>query len=107
MKRPIRTLILSAMLLSACAVHRQRLEADAVVLVLNQPTAGQVTLHCSLDGFAPRAARKVAAAWEVSLPAHRPFAYFYRVDGNLFLPDCAVREKDDFGSENCLFDPRP
>ena len=72
---------------------------------LKKPEAKSVVLACSLDGFEPRLARNVAGRWEVTLPADEAFNYFYRVDGVPFLPDCPMKENDDFGSENCIFDP--
>ena len=30
----------------------------------------------------------------------------YLVDGKPFLPSCTMKERDDFGSENCIFEPK-
>lgn len=105
----IRYLVLSLMagfFLSGCAAHVHRIEGNNVTLILKRPQAHRVTLACSLDGFQPRSARRVSGRWEVTLPADQAFTYFFRVDGVLFLPDCPLKEKDDFGSENCIFDPQ-
>jgi hypothetical protein len=45
--------------------------------------------------------------WRVSLKRAGEFRYFYLVDGKPFLPECGLREKDDFGAVNCIFAPYP
>lgn len=92
--------------LSGCATHYHRIDGNQITLVLRRPAAKQVVLAISLDGFQPRSARHTSGRWEVSLPADETFKYFYRVDGELFLPDCPMKENDDFGSETCIFDPQ-
>ena len=76
-----------------------------MILILRKPEATRVVLVCSLDGFMPRTANRVDGCWEVKLPARETFTYFYRVDGEPFLPDCQMMENDGFGAKNCVFDP--
>jgi hypothetical protein len=91
--------------LTGCGTHYYRIDGNNMTLILKKPEAKSVVLACSLDGFEPRLARNVAGRWEVTLPADEAFNYYYRVDGVPFLPDCPMKENDDFGSENCIFDP--
>ncbi len=91
--------------LSACSAHHYRADGDRVTLFLRIPEAKKVVLYGSMDGFAAHPATYTSGTWEVRLPLDKPFTYFYRVNDELFLPDCPAREKDDFGSENCIFDP--
>lgn len=93
-------------LMAGCATHYHRVQDDRVSLYLERPEAKRVSLACSLDGFAPREARWEDGWWVVRLPADRAFRYFYILDGRSFTPACRLKEKDDFGAENCLFDPR-
>ncbi|WP_319405058.1 hypothetical protein [uncultured Desulfosarcina sp.] len=93
-------------LLYGCGTHYYRTDGSNTTLILIKPEAEQVILACSLDGFSPRPAKKVAGYWEVTLPANESFKYFYRVDGELFLPDCPMKENDDFGSKTCIYDPQ-
>lgn len=93
-------------LMAGCSSHYCTKQGDTVVLYLNKPEARQVMLVCSLDGFEPHEARDLEGRWKVSLPLADQFRYCYVVDGNIFLPPCQIREKDDFGSENCVFDPQ-
>jgi hypothetical protein len=94
--------------LLGCATHYHRQRGREAEFYLRAPGARQVALVTSLDDFTPHPARRVsAAAWHVALPADRPFRYFYLVDGEPFLPDCAETEADDFGGSNCIFSPSP
>lgn len=92
-------------LLTGCSTHYHQVRGDTLTLYLDKPTARQVFLACSSDMFVPHEARKDNKRWVVSLPAGFPFRYFYLVDGEIFLPPCRMKEKDDFGSENCIFEP--
>ena len=107
MKKIIGLIIGSWLLLaSGCASHYYRLKADSVTLYLRAPGARVVTLATSLDEFALHRAQKIDAdTWEVSMPATREFSYFYTVDGKVYLPDCKLKETDDFGADNCIFVP--
>lgn len=105
MKRRLSLVAALGLLLSGCAVHSQRIQGDEIILMLRQPSAKTVVLACSLDGFTLRPAQMVSGRWEVKLPANSAFRYFYKVDGRIFIPDCSMKESDDFGSENCIFDP--
>jgi len=90
---------------SACVSHHHRLAGDQVILTLKYPDAEKVVLFCSIDGFKPRQATLVSKSWESEVPAGATFRYFYRVDDTVFIPDCLMKEKDDFGFENCIYDP--
>ena len=91
--------------LSACISHHHRIDGDHMILILRYPDAKKVVLFCSLDGYKPRVAKKVSNDWETEMPSGETFRYFYQVDDKPFLPHCSMREKDDFGFENCIYDP--
>jgi 1,4-alpha-glucan branching enzyme len=77
-----------------------------VIFHLDLPAARQVDFAYSLDGFSLHTLnKKQEGIWEISVPAEIEFQYFFRVDGAVYLPECESREADDFGSENCIFDP--
>ncbi|MBB5347291.1 hypothetical protein JWG42_14895 [Desulfoprunum benzoelyticum] len=93
------------LLLAGCSTHSHGLHNGVVTLYLDVPAGRQVSLACSRDGFVPHPARREHGRWAVSLPADGPFRYFYLVDGAVYVPPCRLREKDDFGADNCVFDP--
>ena len=92
-------------LATGCATHYFEVQGDRLSMVLDKSDAQQVQLACSLDGFELRKAQKKDGRWVVRLPADVPFSYYYVLDGEVFLPPCRMKECDDFGSENCIFDP--
>ncbi|MBN1829845.1 MAG: hypothetical protein JW884_11985 [Deltaproteobacteria bacterium] len=73
------------------------------MLYLKMPEAKSVLFACSLDRFTPRKAALRDSFWEVDVPAGRSFSYFYIVDGEIYTPPCSQKERDDFGSLNCLY----
>ncbi|MBN2283595.1 MAG: hypothetical protein JXO48_06870 [Deltaproteobacteria bacterium] len=100
--------ILIPVLLSAgCSVHSYKLTGDTVHLYLRKDTAREVYFASSLDGFVLHEARKRPGGdWEIVLPGGNvEFRYFYVVDGEVYVPACRFRERDDLGSENCLYVP--
>jgi hypothetical protein len=93
--------------LGGCAAHYYRTDdASATVnFYLRDPDAKTVILYASSDGFKPRKAELLNGRWTNTLPIAQEFSYFYRVDGEIFVPGCRFREADDFGTENCIFLP--
>jgi hypothetical protein len=91
---------------TGCATHYYQVRGDTISLYLDKPDAKQVNFACSLDGFKPQSTAKVDGQWVMSLPSDRPFRYFYVLDGKVYLPHCQMKENDDFGSKNCIFDPQ-
>jgi hypothetical protein len=92
-------------MLGGCAGHYYRTNANGTTLYLRLPKATSVVLYTSIDGFSPHAAELQTGRWTNTLAATHEFIYFYRVDGEMFIPDCRFKEKDDFGQENCIFLP--
>ncbi len=91
---------------AGCATHYYKIDADKVNLYLSMPGAKIVYFSTSLDKFTPYPAKKLEAGiWEVAAPATLEFTYFYMIDGIIYLPECKLRQKDDFGAENCIFVP--
>jgi len=106
MKRYLPAVIVALVLLTGCAPHFHTIRGDGVHLYLRAPSANEVLLASSLDGYAPHPAkRNKGGVWETSVPEQREFRYFYIVDGQVFVPPCRLRERDDFGSENCVYCP--
>ena len=73
---------------------------------LKNKEAEKVFILCSLDEYTPRQATYTGSGtWEAVLPNDTEFKYFYMVDGKVFVPECDMKEEDDFGSENCVYVP--
>jgi hypothetical protein len=94
--------------ISVNAAHYYSVEYDTVTFCLDLTGAKNVYLAHSLDNYIPHKAKAVKdGRWEFSMTANFEFRYFYIVDGGVYLPECQFRETDDFGSENCIFVPKP
>lgn len=92
------------LLAAGCSTHYYRIKADKLEIYLEKPGARKVIFACSLDDFKPHEASNLDGCWVVTVHRQDQFRYFYMIDGELFLPPCRLKEKDDFGSENCIFD---
>lgn len=102
--------LLAAMLLVlyGCAVgrHYYYRENQDVRFYLYAPGVDRVYFLSSLDAFRPHPARSVGiGGWTIRRPAAGEFRYFFILDGEVYVPPCRFREKDDFGSENCVYQP--
>jgi hypothetical protein len=96
------------LLISGCTGRFYRVEDHKVIFNLDLPAARQIDFAYSLDGFRLHSVeKKQDGTWEISVPADIGFSYFFMVDGAAFLPGCDIREGDDFGSKNCIFEPVP
>lgn len=107
MKRYVLSLIAALFLLSGCAAnHFYRIEGANVHFYLRAPDRTTVLFASSLDGYEFHETKRVKKGlWKVAVPAEKEFSYFYMVNGEVFLPPCEMKEKDDFGSENCIYSP--
>jgi hypothetical protein len=94
-------------LVSGCAPHHFiTSETDVVTVYLDAPKASKVIFVSSVDNFREHATHKNAKGlWTIGNLANREFQYFYIVDGRSYVPECRYREKDDFGTDNCIYQP--
>ncbi len=94
--------------ISGNTAHYYSVEYDTVTFYLNLAGAKHVYFAHSLDDYSPhRVKAGKDGTWEFTMKAKFEFSYFYIVDGTVYLPECQFRESDDFGSENCIFVPKP
>jgi len=93
-------------LLAGCAHHSLRSGDDGIHLFLRHPDATHVHAASSLDGYTlHEATRTGRGTWEIVLPAEKEFTYFFIVDGEVYVPQCAYKESDEYGSYNCVYIP--
>lgn len=98
---------MAAVVFSAgCSAHHHTIRNGHVDVYLKAPRAQSVSLVVSGDTFEKiPAVQTRLGAWKVTLDRANEFKYFYLVDGKVYLPDCPLRERDDFGADNCVFSP--
>ncbi|MFT5700036.1 MAG: hypothetical protein ACI8ZB_002907 [Desulforhopalus sp.] len=94
-------------LLSSCTPHHYTTrDAGGVSLFLDAPKATEVSFASSIDSFQVRPAKKNSnGLWVMNDLVDHEFDYFYIVDGRVYVPDCRYKEKDDFGANNCIYQP--
>jgi hypothetical protein len=105
MKTSVGFILGMCIFVAGCSTHYYKVDGPEVSVYLKKTYAGNAQFACSLDDYEPREVREVDGHWVITLPAGSGFRYFYIVDGSAFIPPCRLKEKDDFGSENCIFEP--
>jgi hypothetical protein len=106
MKKFIYSFLVLMLFSTGCAVQQYKIVNHKLNIYLKNRKAEEVFIHTSIDEYAPRKALKdESGLWVAVLPADREFKYFYVIDGEVFIPECNMREKDDFGSVNCVYIP--
>lgn len=94
-------------MLGGCATtHYITVVENKVTFSLKNPAAKKMLFACSLDGYEEQQLKQENGLWQVTLPADKPFKYFFMADGEIFLPPCPLSENNDFGSKNCIFEPK-
>ncbi len=107
MKILILQLTVVALCFAGCAAtHYHERQSDRVTFYLRAPEARGVAFVSSQDDYQIHRAERVNdSRWMVTVAANSEFRYFYIVDGRVYLPECELYEKDDFGSRNCIYVP--
>ena len=106
MKQSIVSVLAAVFVAGGCTAHYHKINNGNVEMFLTAPQAQSVVLVISGDTFQQvQALRDDSGMWKVTLSRLNEFKYFYLVDGKAYLPDCRLRENDDFESNNCVFSP--
>jgi hypothetical protein len=105
-KPSIVSVLAAVFVAGGCTAHYHIINNGNVEMFLTAPQAQSVVLVISGDPFQQiRARQDASGVWKVTLNRLNEFKYFYLVDGKAYLPDCPLRDNDDFGSNNCVFSP--
>jgi len=66
--------------------------------------AKEVLFYSSANGFAPIKAKKDDKWQIVTIKKTAKMKYFLKADGKIYLPDCKMKEQDDFGGDLCIYE---
>jgi hypothetical protein len=98
------SLILLLLLVGCTPKHYITKGEDVMAMYLDLPKAKEVLFASSLDNFKIHATHQNGSGlWVINNLNNREFRYFYVVDGEIYIPECRYREKDDFGTINCIY----
>ena len=83
-----------------------KIDGARLHMYLMKPEAREVYFASSIDAFVLHPTRlNDSDTWEAVIPLGHGFRYFFIADGRITLPPCRYKERDDFGSQNCIFVP--
>jgi hypothetical protein len=100
---PVLAAVLAA---GGCTAHYHVINNGQIEMYLTAPQAQSVVLVVAGDPFRKvQAQRDASGTWKATLNQPGEFKYFYMMDNQAYLPDCRLKEHDDFGSDNCVFAP--
>ena len=107
MMKSLMLIMLLLAALSGCASrHYVEQKTDSLVFSLQLPEATRVQFSSSTDNFVLHdTVKNRSGFWQLTVPLGSELKYFYIVDGSVYLPGCRFKETDDFGAENCLYQP--
>ncbi len=105
MNKLVLLLTMLALSLGGCASGHFVTKKDGLLtFVLRHGAAKKVQFASSADYYVLHDAQQGGAGvWLVDVPASSELKYFYVVDGQTYVPECGLKETDDFGSENCIY----
>jgi hypothetical protein len=107
MIKPLLLIVLLLATLPGCVSrHSVELKNNSLIFSLNLPEATRVQFCSSTDNFVLHdTVKNNSGTWQLNVPPGVELKYFYIVDGSVYLPECRFKETDDFGAENCLYQP--
>jgi hypothetical protein len=93
-------------ILAGCAGEEFKVKDGILNAAFKIKDAGEVAFYRSSNGFAPVNAEKIKGKWTVSVPSEEKFTYFLKVDGKEYLPECSMKQTDDFGGKICIYEEK-
>lgn len=94
----------AAVVISSCASVSINRNGDSDTASFAVKNAGQMTLFSSVDGYAGINGVKDGGRWRFSIPHAKSFRYFLKKDGEIYLPECPMKEDDGFGGKLCVYE---
>lgn len=106
MKHRLISILAAVLAAGGCSAHYHVIQNGRVEMYLTAPQAQSVVLVVAGDPFRMvPALRDASGTWKATLDQPGEFKYFYLMDDKAYLPDCRLKEHDDFGAANCVFAP--
>lgn len=96
--------VLFLTVLSGCAAAEFSVKDSVMTGTFRVKDASGVAFYSSTDGYTRRDAVKNGRKWTVTMPESGRFTYYLEKDGEIFVPDCPMKEQDDFGGVLCVYE---
>lgn len=96
--------MLTAVILTGCAGITFTKTDTGLKAVFKMKDVSSVSLFASTDGYEEHKADLNDGKWTVNLPYADEMDYFITADGKQTLPECDMKEFDDFGGQLCVYE---
>jgi len=106
-KLKLSVVIILFLMTIACSKHYVRQSEDSLSFYYNGKDVEKVLFYSDINNYAGRNFEKNDGNWIYTLnkPADLgEIKFFYKVDGKVYLPECRMKIKDDFGGELCVLE---
>lgn len=105
----IKTLIIFAMIIviTGCTVPYVKKSQNSISFFYNKTNAKNVVFYSDLNSFKGEPFTQKEEYWVYSMdkPADtNEIKFFYKVDGNVVVPDCRMKIDDGFGGKLCILE---
>ncbi|MGE4317524.1 MAG: hypothetical protein AB7E96_01360 [Deferribacterales bacterium] len=92
------------LVLSACASVSINRSGDSDIASFAVKDAGQLSLFSSVNGYAEIKGVRDGGRWRFMMPHAKSYRYFLKKDGEIYLPECPMKESDGFGGKLCVYE---
>ena len=89
--------------MTGCAAAEFKTEGSVMKGYFRVKDANSVAFYSSSDGFTKNEAVKDGKKWTVTVPKTGEFTYYLEKDGEIYVPDCEMKQQDDFGGTVCVY----
>jgi hypothetical protein len=93
--------------ITACSKHYVKQSEDSLSFYYNGKDADKVLFYSDINDFRGKKFKQSGEYWIYTL--NKPgdveeIKFFYKADGQVYLPECQMKIKDDFGGELCIIE---
>lgn len=106
-KAKLITIFILFIAITACSKHYVKQSKSSLSFYYNRENADTVLFYSDINDFKEKKFKKSEGYWIYTLnkPAEsKEIKFFYKVDGQVYLPECQMKIKDDFGGELCIIE---
>ncbi|AEI13739.1 glycoside hydrolase family 13 domain protein [Flexistipes sinusarabici DSM 4947] len=106
-KFKVGTIIILFLAVTACSRHYVKQSEDSLSFYYNGNGADKVIFYSDINNYAGSHFKKSDGYWIYTLdkPANvEEIKFFYKVNEKVYLPECMMKIKDEFGGKLCILE---